>query len=524
MTAPPRLQIYYAASVRGGNFDRSIYREQIQHLKTFGDVLTEHLGEDSPQTLDLGLGDSDIFRLDEAWLNKADVLVAEVSSASLGVGYQIGQAAAKNKKILCLLHSSRPSLSAMINGNPYLAVRKYSDNEQAKEIITGFLQARKIFLVGPPGSGKGTVAKKLKDEYGLLHISSGDLLREKVAAGDELGKKVKPFMDAGQLVPAELMEELIVDRLTQRDCQTRGYILDGYPPSEADFKNLINHDIFPSQVIILDCSDEIAIERQVGRVSDPITGEIYHSTFAPPPEDIQGRIVKRATDNSEKAAKRLEIFHSQLGNVSSWYPSDIQFRVDASGSAQEVWNGIKEAVERCSIHYPVGSYYLCAAPANENSDRFHSHIDGLSHLTLRTVVDAIQREYPAAQNKIYPVKFLHLGPQTRSEEFSSVYSCMSNFHAIKNAANEAFVTGRMGNDFDYELLRTTLETVDKRTNQNMMSEVEENVYSKSFAIDGSSSVDYDYGFTPATIDWDRLPKWKDRVIPNVPKFELHHGW
>jgi len=525
MTAPERLQIYYAASVRGAGFERAVYKEQIEHLKTFGDVLTEHLGEESPQTLDLGLGDSDIFKLDEAWLNKADVLVAEVSAASLGVGYQIGQAVAKKMKILCLLHSSRSSLSAMINGNPYVAVRKYSNNEEAKEIITGFLQARRIFLVGPPGSGKGTVGKRLREEFGLSHISSGDLLRERVASGDELGKKVKVFMDAGSLVPAELMEELIVNRLNQRDCKTRGFILDGYPPSESDLQNLTKHNVFPSQVIILECSDEIAIERQSGRVSDPLTGEIFHSTFAPPPESAQGRLVKRSSDNPETARKRLEHYHNQLGNhVASWYPAEIQYRIDASGTPQQVWDAVKNAVEQTNIHFPVGSYYLRPSPVPENSDRFHTHIDGISHVLIRSVVENIQRVYPESQNKIYPVKYLILGPQTKSNEFASVYSCLPNFHEIKNAANEAFVTGRMGHDFDYRLMNATLAEVDSHTNQNMMSEVEENIFSKSYSIDGQETIDYDYGFTPAAIDWTHLPQWKDRVIDQVPKFELHHGF
>jgi len=101
---------------------------------------------------------------------------------------------------------------------------------------------------------------------------------------------------------------------------------------------------------------------------------------------------------------------------------------------------------------------------------------------------------------------------------------MSNFHLIKNAANEAFVTGRMGETFDYTLLNKTLEEVDKHKNQNMMSEVEENIYSKSWNNEGKETVDYDYGYPDTKIDWEKMPQWKDRVIPNVPKFELHHGF
>jgi len=135
-------RIYFAGSIRGGRRDADLYADLIEHLSSFGKVLTEHVGNSMVIESEEGLSDQEIFNQDMDWLQSSDLVIAEVSTPSLGVGYEIGMAQAYGKKILCLFRlEKRPALSAMIAGNPNVKVQGYQTRQEAKELISAFLDS-----------------------------------------------------------------------------------------------------------------------------------------------------------------------------------------------------------------------------------------------------------------------------------------------------------------------------------------------------------------------------------------------
>ncbi|KAG5006612.1 hypothetical protein JHK85_025154 [Glycine max] len=138
-------------------------------------------------------------------------------------------------------------------------------------------------------------------KFGLVHISTGDLLRAEVGAGTEIGNKAKEFMNAGQLVPDEIVTAMVAARLTREDAKQTGWLLDGYPRSYGQAQSLEKMQIRPNVYIVLDVPDEILIDRCVGRRLDPVTGKIYHLKFFPPDtEEIKARLITRPDDTEEK--------------------------------------------------------------------------------------------------------------------------------------------------------------------------------------------------------------------------------
>jgi 2'-deoxynucleoside 5'-phosphate N-hydrolase len=138
------MKIYFAGSIRGGRIDVPVYQRMIEYLSSFGEVLTEHVGDPSlGEQGDDGPDDGYIHNRDMAWLSACDLVVAEVSVPSLGVGYELGHAVAMNKPILCLYkpEPGRP-LSAMIGGSPGIQTARYSSLDEAKRILAGFLKEK----------------------------------------------------------------------------------------------------------------------------------------------------------------------------------------------------------------------------------------------------------------------------------------------------------------------------------------------------------------------------------------------
>jgi 2'-deoxynucleoside 5'-phosphate N-hydrolase len=141
------MKIYFAGSIRGGREDAALYREIIDYLKNFGEVLTEHVGDPDLTNLgDDGPTDNYIHNRDLQWLQKSDVLVAEVTAVSMGVGYEIGRAVESGKKVLCLFRpDTGVNLSAMITGCPGLSIKNYSNFEEAKTIIVDYFNSETKF-------------------------------------------------------------------------------------------------------------------------------------------------------------------------------------------------------------------------------------------------------------------------------------------------------------------------------------------------------------------------------------------
>ena len=188
--------------------------------------------------------------------------------------------------------------------------------------------ANRIILLGAPGAGKGTVAKALVDLFGLSHLSTGDMLRAAVVAGTPLGVQAKSFMDAGALVPDELMVGLIADRVQQPDCKAPNgvvrFLLDGFPRTLPQADALDNGNLGPDLVVYLTVDDSVLVERLCGRRTCPSCGSPFHIHFAPPKADgicdrCGAALVHRSDDQEGAIRKRLEAFHRQTGPLVGRY-------------------------------------------------------------------------------------------------------------------------------------------------------------------------------------------------------------
>ena len=179
-----------------------------------------------------------------------------------------------------------------------------------------------LVLFGAPGAGKGTQAKFIVDKYGIPQISTGDILRVAVANKTKLGLEAKKFMDAGQLVPDEVVNGLVAERLAEKDCE-KGFIMDGFPRNVAQAKVLdeiltkLGKQI--EKVIALNVPDKDIIERITGRRTSKVTGKIYHIKFNPPVDEKPEDLVQRADDTEEVVVKRLETYHNQTAPVLDYY-------------------------------------------------------------------------------------------------------------------------------------------------------------------------------------------------------------
>jgi adenylate kinase len=211
-----------------------------------------------------------------------------------------------------------------------------------------------LILLGPPGAGKGTQAERLVEDFGLPHISTGDILRAQVSEGTELGREAKRYMDAGELVPDDVIIGMITDRLTSGDARD-GFLLDGFPRNEqqADALNgaLEGLDRRLTAVLLIDVPDDDVVRRLAGRrvcVKNP--SHIYHVDFDPPKHegvcDQDGaRLMQRDDDREEVIRRRLEVYHSQTEPLIAYYDrAGLLRRFDGRRTADEVHAHIRATV------------------------------------------------------------------------------------------------------------------------------------------------------------------------------------
>lgn len=184
-----------------------------------------------------------------------------------------------------------------------------------------------IILIGAPGSGKGTQAATLVKEFGVVHISTGDMFRANIKNQTAVGMKAKTYMDAGQLVPDEIVIDMLRQRLLDPDC-AKGALLDGFPRTLAQAKALegIIGTKYVPVVLSLEVSDKTVIDRLTGRRYCPKCNAVYHVTFAPPKKagicDQCGSPLAVRDDDTEKTVKeRLAVFHKQIGPLKEYYAS-----------------------------------------------------------------------------------------------------------------------------------------------------------------------------------------------------------
>lgn len=202
-------------------------------------------------------------------------------------------------------------------------------------------------IAGAPAAGKGTQCAKIVEKYGLVHISVGDLLRAEVVAGTPAGTKAKSFMDNGDLVPNEVVVEMVQNKLSEDNVRQHGWLLDGYPRSGEQAEAIEKEGIRPDVFLLINVPDELLIDRVVGRRSDPVTGEIYHLTFKPPPAEVVDRLVQRSDDTEEKARNRLRTYHANVDAVVGYYKDQL-VEVDGTESMEAVFGSIVKAIDGAS--------------------------------------------------------------------------------------------------------------------------------------------------------------------------------
>lgn len=210
-----------------------------------------------------------------------------------------------------------------------------------------------IILIGPPGAGKGTQARKIEEEHGAIHLSTGDMLRETIKAGGALGEDFKKILDSGALAPDEMMIEMISNRISQPDCQN-GFILDGFPrtvgQAKALEKMLEDNNKSLDAVIKIDVDEEALVERISGRFTCKNCGEGYNDYSKTPAVENKcdhcgavDSFSRRSDDNPETVRDRLKVYHNQTAPILPYYKeSGLLHTVDGMLPMSEVTAQINE--------------------------------------------------------------------------------------------------------------------------------------------------------------------------------------
>lgn len=207
----------------------------------------------------------------------------------------------------------------------------------------------KIIMLGAPGAGKGTQADRIAERYQIPHISTGDIFRANIKQGTELGKKAKSYMDAGALVPDELVVDLVVDRIGQEDCKN-GYVLDGFPRTIPQAQCLTDALAQKGEsidyAIDVNVPDENIVTRMAGRRACVNCGATYHIVTIPPKKEgicdkCGSELILRDDDKPETVLHRLEVYHNQTQPLIEYYEGQGKLRtVDGTKLMEDVFGQI----------------------------------------------------------------------------------------------------------------------------------------------------------------------------------------
>lgn len=245
-----------------------------------------------------------------------------------------------------LAHAHDPSQDATIIGrDTYLSgavpqptvVRAVSALQLAKPLH--------IIIAGAPCSGKGTQCELLKTRYGVVHISTGDLLRVEIANGTDLGAHAKTFMERGELIPDDVIIRIVKEKVQGDECRARGWLLDGFPRTAVQAKALREAGIHADVFLQLNVPHSVVIERVTGRRTDPQTGITYHIQYDPPPQgEVAERCIQRVDDTEEKIKTRLQAYDQAIDAIAEQY-ADIRIEFDGNQKKQHITGLILAAVD-----------------------------------------------------------------------------------------------------------------------------------------------------------------------------------
>jgi adenylate kinase len=216
----------------------------------------------------------------------------------------------------------------------------------------------RLILLGGPGAGKGTQANLVKDRYRIPQISTGDMLRAALKEGTELGLKAKAYMDAGKLVPDDVIIGLVKERIKEPDCET-GFLFDGFPRTIPQADAMKEAGVPIDAVVDIDVPDEEIIKRMSGRRVHLASGRTYHVVFNPPKEegkdDETGEpLIQRDDDQEETVRKRLDVYHAQTEPLVSYYQdweksgesaAPQYIRIDGVGKVDQIRDQIFNALD-----------------------------------------------------------------------------------------------------------------------------------------------------------------------------------
>ena len=215
-------------------------------------------------------------------------------------------------------------------------------------------QIVRLVLIGPPGAGKGTQARRLQEEFDIPQISTGDLLREAIEEETTLGKQAKSFMDAGELVPDQLVTAMVGERLKKEDC-TKGFLLDGFPrtiaQADALAESLAQRQQKLTCVVSIVVSKQNLIERLGGRWVCRKCGAMYHERFSPPKkpgwcDSCSGELYQRSDDNLDTVTARLEVYEKSTAPLIDYYEKNGLLRsVDGEGEPKEIFQRISNVLK-----------------------------------------------------------------------------------------------------------------------------------------------------------------------------------
>ncbi|MCK4705917.1 MAG: adenylate kinase [Gammaproteobacteria bacterium] len=265
----------------------------------------------------------------------------------------------------------------------------------------------KLILIGAPGSGKGTQAKYLIEKYNIPQVSTGDLLRAAVAAQTPLGRQAKAVMDAGQLVPNDIVMGMIRERITRPDAEN-GFILDGFPRNiiqAEELDILLNKLGRPIDVVLkFDVDFDMLMQRMVGRLTCIACSELFNSFTNPPMIDSRcdhcgGPLHHRSDDNEETIDRRLRIYHTQTQPLSDLYKQHNKLHIiDAQGTIEEITKRIKSALRGMrSKRVNLQSISIAQAINDERVKKNNKQPE-----IIRTQAEAEKPKRPARKKRIMP--------------------------------------------------------------------------------------------------------------------------